>query len=280
MVRKLNEIKLRAWAYTWMHRENSQYLKRQYDRISYLNIFLELLTATSIFVTANVCQDTYYVKVLTGIVAIVSGFISGLLKYQDYGQEISKHKHVTSRYSRIYDAIDRQLDTPLEAQEQFHHFHNSISHEYDSLFGTAPDLDEEVIQKYIRKFGETRKVHPLEAAEYEKPKTDSSSGENTPEKHKTPKEEEQIEPIKRSKKSRRHKEEESQKINSDSESELKEYVTNYRKKTKHTEAFNPGLYNYQMDRMRFNTDKCFIDPLTLARGIFPESLSGDQILPV
>jgi hypothetical protein len=176
MTKKLNTIKQKSWSYTWLHRENERFLKNKYDRLSYLNIGLDMLTATSIFATANTCDETYYAKIITGVISVISGYVAGVLKFQDYGQEIAKHRDVASKYSIIYNTIDRQLSTPFEAQEQFHHFHNWVSKDFDALYSIAPDLEDEVIQKYIEKFGDKRNVHPIEAAEYDK----NSSKEITP----------------------------------------------------------------------------------------------------
>ena len=63
-----------------------------------------------------------------------------------------KHKIASSKFSNIYNNIERQLSLMPENRQIAPDYHRWISQVYDTLYGSAPDIDPPIIDEYIKKF--------------------------------------------------------------------------------------------------------------------------------
>lgn len=163
IVKKLHALKGKAWSYTWIHRENSIYLNDIYDLVSNLAYSLSFFNGVILIFSTNLI----YIRIFTILLSFGAGLIIFYIKNKGFPETSERHKIASSKFSSIYNNIDRQLSLDISQREHPLHYHSWITMQYDTLYGSAPDIDPPIIEEYIRKFARRRKVNPIEAAEYD-----------------------------------------------------------------------------------------------------------------
>jgi len=177
---KLKSLKQKSWDYTWIHRENSAYLNDVNDILTVGGACLSLLNAIILVFRSSVI----YIQIFTMILSFGAGLVQVMNKLKNYPEMIQKHKMASSRFSTIFNKVEQQLSLPISMRQNPLHFHGWISSQFDTLFGTAPDIDGYVIDKYrqniakIKKTGKGRLGYALEADDFNL-FNESSSNSNT-----------------------------------------------------------------------------------------------------
>jgi len=95
----------KALGLRWMHNES---IKRFYKTYNQLNNLLRILTSiiTGLTAVSFLYDNEYYVltiKLMVGLLSIITIYLTTTLKSEDYPNEISKHKLSTYYYSNIYE---------------------------------------------------------------------------------------------------------------------------------------------------------------------------------
>lgn len=170
ITKKLNQIKERSWAYTWIHRENSIYLCDIYEWVSIIAYSLSFLNGVVLIFPNHLI----YIRIFNIILSFGAGILMFYIKNKNLTETAERHKLFSSRFSSIYNNIDRQLSLPIYQRENALHYHRWITSQYDTLTGSAPDIDPPIVEEYVKKFAHKRKINPLEAAEYDQETPPSS----------------------------------------------------------------------------------------------------------
>jgi hypothetical protein len=173
---KLKGLKQKSWDYTWIHRENSGYLNDVYDWLSVGCFVLSFLNGGILLFRTNFI----YIQVFTIVLSFGTGLLQFFIKFKNYPELIEKHKMASSRFSAIYNNIERQLSLPVNMRQNPLHFHTWISQQFDTLFATAPDIDGPVIDKYRDNLakvenGKRRHSYAMEADRFDISNDSSSS---------------------------------------------------------------------------------------------------------
>lgn len=164
ITRKIDKIKEKAWSYTWIHRENSIYLADIYEWISIIAYSLSFFNGVILFFPTNLI----YIRIFNILLSFGSGLLVFYIKNKKLTETAEKHKIASSKFSNIYNNIERQVSLEPDQRENALHYHRWISQVFDALYGSAPDIDPPIIDEYIRKFAKKRRVNPIEAAEFDR----------------------------------------------------------------------------------------------------------------
>ena len=170
ITKKIINIKEKSWSYTWIHRQNSGYLADIYEWISILSYSLSFFNGIILIFPTNIV----YIRVFNILLSFSSGLLIFYIKNKSFPETAEKHKIASSKFSNIYNDIDRQLTLQPESREIATHYHKWISRQFNMLYSSSPDIDPPIIKEYIRKFARRRKINPIEAAEFDKESTNSS----------------------------------------------------------------------------------------------------------
>lgn len=171
ITKKLIAVKEKAWSYTWIHRENANFLADQYEYLSVIAFSLSFFNGVILLLPLNILP----VRIVNILLSFGAGLVSFYIKNKDLSSAAEKHKLASSKFSGIYNNIDRQLSTLLSQRETATHYHRWITTQYDNLYGTAPDIDPPIIERYVEKFAKRRKINPIEAAEFDKHSSENNN---------------------------------------------------------------------------------------------------------
>ncbi len=160
--RAVIKISKKSKSYMWMHRENSIYLNDVYEWIAIISFSMSFFNAIILMFDTNII----YVKILSILLSFMSGLLVFYIKDKNPSGLAERHKLASSRYSSIINNIERQGALPKKFREIGTHYHRWITLQFDTLKGTAPDIDSNIIDKYGKIFGKRWKIHPIEAEEY------------------------------------------------------------------------------------------------------------------
>lgn len=163
LIKRMKVIKSRCWSYTWIHRENAIFLNDIYDWISVIAYGLSFFNGAILMFPNNVI----YVRILSVLLSFGSGILIFYMKNKRLTETAEKHKIASSKFSNIYNSIARQLSLDFADRKPGLVYHEWITQVYDTLFGSAPDIDPPVMEEYVRKFARKRRVNPIEAAEFD-----------------------------------------------------------------------------------------------------------------
>jgi len=154
----------KALGLRWMHNES---IKRFYKTYNQLNNLLRILTSiiTGLTAVSFLYDNEYYVltiKLMVGLLSIITIYLTTTLKSEDYPNEISKHKLSTYYYSNIYENINKELSYYRKDRKDAKTFYDYINAEFNKLKITSPDLDEGVMARFEEKYGTTSISKPWE----------------------------------------------------------------------------------------------------------------------
>jgi hypothetical protein len=121
--------------------------EKRYNYLMYLSIFLAPITGTLSAISSNEHYDTLQILITT--FSFLSGIISGIIKYSEFGEKSLSYKTIASKYASLEMNIRRQLSLPKQDRVNAGEYLEWITSSFDDLFSTAPLISDDIYSDWV-----------------------------------------------------------------------------------------------------------------------------------
>jgi hypothetical protein len=146
---EIRNIGSKAMAYKWLHSNSSLYLASVDDKITLLIIAISPFTGACILMSEYFENAATWFKLSAGIISLISGVLSGVLKMWKPHENAGLHKTASNRYTSIATNIKRQLNLHPEDREHGADYLRWIGDSYNELSELSPDPEDSIVGKYL-----------------------------------------------------------------------------------------------------------------------------------
>lgn len=138
-----------SMSYKWMHEKcNMKYSRRNKVLNLFIIVFNSILSVQTIFNNGQSMALDIVFKIFIWIVTLIS-IVNNFLDYQKLS---TRHSFASNAFSELYRDIQKQTCLYRKDRLNAVKFVTNILKKFDNLENTSPDIDEDVLKEFMKKF--------------------------------------------------------------------------------------------------------------------------------
>lgn len=141
-------------AYKWMNILCVKKNELKYNTLMYSSIVIGPVSGV---LSAISNGEAPTLQILVTVFSFLSGVISAIIKFSEFGEKAVLYKNAASKYSSLENNIKRQLSLARDDRVNAGEYLEWISTSYDELFSSSPLISDDVYEDWLA-FAEENKI--------------------------------------------------------------------------------------------------------------------------
>jgi hypothetical protein len=148
----LKEMGESCLGYKWMNIHAAKKNNYKYNILMYISILIGPVSGV-----LSTQRETEFLQVIVTVFSFISGFISAIIKFSEFGEKAISYKTTASKYASLEGNIRRQLSLSREDRVNAGEYLEWVSTSYDDLFTASPLISDDIYQEWV-KFAEKNNI--------------------------------------------------------------------------------------------------------------------------
>lgn len=144
----LKEMGESCLGYKWMNVYAAKKNEYRYSILMYISILIGPISG--VLSTIALENNAPSLQILVTIFSFISGVVSTIIKFSEFGQKASSYKTTASNYASLEGNIRRQLSLSREDRVNAGEYLEWVSSSYDDLFTSSPLISDDIYQEWVR----------------------------------------------------------------------------------------------------------------------------------
>ena len=144
----LKEMGESCLGYKWMNVYAAKKNDYRYSILMYISILIGPVSGVLSAVSTQ--NKTEFLQVIITVFSFMSGLISAIIKFSEFGEKATSYKATASKYASLEGNIRRQLSLSREDRVNAGEYLEWVSISYDELFSASPLISDDIYQEWVK----------------------------------------------------------------------------------------------------------------------------------